>query len=86
METAVLYCKSSCVLAGVPFVEAIFDYLGVLCKWNFEEGEYIDLGSEKKVVAATVTGAYIISNTFVAVSNQTVKANVGIYFSRKGLL
>eukprot|EP01035_Chromulina_nebulosa_P006331 gene6331-8557_t len=59
-ETALLYCKSSAVLAGVPFADVIFEQLDLQCTWNFDEGSYIDVvrdgGRNQRVVAAKVTG------------------------------
>ena len=60
IETALLYCKSSAVLAGVPFADAIFEQLDLQCTWKVEEGSYIDVvqdgGPNHRVVAAEVTG------------------------------
>ena len=59
-EVAKLYCKENGVLAGVPFVDAIARHLNLICRWNYEEGTYIDvktMGDEKRrVVAATISG------------------------------
>ena len=63
-ETALLYCKSSAVLAGVPFADVIFEQLDLQCTWNFDEGSYIDVvrdgGRNQRVVAAKVTGDSLI--------------------------
>ena len=56
-EEAVLLCKKSGILAGVPFFDEIFLQLGCTVKWHFTEGDYIETTSEKpKVKVATVTG------------------------------
>lgn len=57
VETAYLYCKSGCVLAGVPFANAIFRHLGLSVRWLVEEGVKIEVdGDITKVVVAHVTG------------------------------
>ena len=69
-ETALLYCKSSAVLAGVPFADVIFEQLDLQCTWNFDEGSYIDVvrdgGRNKRVVAAKVTGDSLIYHLVLA--------------------
>jgi nicotinate-nucleotide pyrophosphorylase (carboxylating) len=59
-ETAHLYCKQNCTLAGVPFANIIFDYYDLDYEWNVEEGTYIDVdknADEKgRVLLATVSG------------------------------
>jgi len=46
------------VLAGIPFATAIFEYLDLEVKWNFEEGVQlvIDPETSPKILVATVTG------------------------------
>lgn len=56
IETAFLYCKSGCVLAGVPFVNAILHHLGLSVRWLVEEGSKIDVDVNANVVVAHVTG------------------------------
>ena len=58
IETAHLYCKESCVLAGVPFANAIFDYMQLTVKWNFVEGSQIDATNNTcgRVIVAEVVG------------------------------
>ena len=58
MESAKLYCKSSGILAGVPFAEAVLQLCGLKCEWMVEEGTFIDVDSvaQKKVVVAVVEG------------------------------
>ena len=58
IEVAHLLCKTSGVLAAVPFAQAVFDLLELDVKWLFDEGTFIDIDSapNKKVVVATVTG------------------------------
>ncbi|XP_022108846.1 nicotinate-nucleotide pyrophosphorylase [carboxylating]-like [Acanthaster planci] len=52
-ETAVIMCKSPGVLAGVPFVDAVFHELDCWVQWKFREGaELYDIPCE----VATVTG------------------------------
>lgn len=52
---AILYMKSSGVLAGVPFFNAVFDILGCTVEWAFKEGQYIESGSRVKI--AEVSGS-----------------------------
>eukprot|EP00050_Salpingoeca_kvevrii_P006866 m.292247 g.292247 ORF g.292247 m.292247 type:complete len:328 (-) comp12594_c0_seq1:595-1578(-) len=40
-EVALLYCKSPGVLAGCPFVDAVFDALHCKVEWNIAEGVFI---------------------------------------------
>jgi nicotinate-nucleotide pyrophosphorylase (carboxylating) len=54
-ESATLYCKTSTVLAGVPFADVCFEFYELSCKWHIEEGSFIDC-SAGKVPVATVTG------------------------------
>lgn len=57
LETAHLLMKSSGVLAGVPFAQAVFDYMGLDVQWLVEEGTYVDVSSSSnKVVIAIVKG------------------------------
>eukprot|EP00596_Hydrurales_sp_CCMP1899_P001040 CAMPEP_0119037968 /NCGR_PEP_ID=MMETSP1177-20130426/6566_1 /TAXON_ID=2985 /ORGANISM="Ochromonas sp, Strain CCMP1899" /LENGTH=289 /DNA_ID=CAMNT_0006999881 /DNA_START=106 /DNA_END=975 /DNA_ORIENTATION=- len=58
VEVAHLLCKTSGVLAGVPFAQATFDHLELDVQWLFEEGTFVDINSvpNKKVVIAKVTG------------------------------
>ena len=57
-EVADLLCKTSGVLAGVPFAQAVFDLLELRVVWLYEEGDFIDIttASNKKVIVAKVTG------------------------------
>lgn len=56
-ELAHLFCKESCVLAGVPYASAVFDHLGLSHTWNIEEGASISCGTAAgKVLVATVKG------------------------------
>jgi len=55
-ETAHLYGKSSTILAGVPFVDAVFEKLGCKIQWFFKEGSVIEGSDDKRVVVAEVTG------------------------------
>lgn len=58
IETAHLLCKENCVLAGAPFVNAIFDFMQLAVTWNFVEGSYIDVSSapQGRVLVAKVVG------------------------------
>jgi len=58
LETAHLLMKSSGVLAGVPFAQAVFENMGLNVEWLVEEGTYVDTNtaSNKKVVVAIVKG------------------------------
>jgi nicotinate-nucleotide pyrophosphorylase (carboxylating) len=59
IETAKLLCKSSGVLAGVPFAEAVMKLCHLEYEWIIEEGTYIDIttSSNHKVIVAIVKGA-----------------------------
>jgi nicotinate-nucleotide pyrophosphorylase (carboxylating) len=55
--TARLLCKSPGVLAGVPFVDAIFQHLGCTVSWRFPEGYAVsEAQAAGKLVVATVAG------------------------------
>ena len=58
LETAHLLCKSSGVLAGVPYAQAVFEYFDLDVEWKFDEGVFIDIDSSpnKKVIVAIVKG------------------------------
>jgi nicotinate-nucleotide pyrophosphorylase (carboxylating) len=56
-RNAFLLCKSSGVLAGVPFFDEVFRQCGCTVSWHFTEGTYLDPTKEGgKVKVATVTG------------------------------
>mmetsp|Transcript_7965 Transcript_7965/g.7120 ORF Transcript_7965/g.7120 Transcript_7965/m.7120 type:complete len:285 (-) Transcript_7965:13-867(-) len=55
IETASLYCKSTSFLAGIPFANAVFEYLNISVEWFYEEGSYIEI-NEGKVVVAKLKG------------------------------
>jgi nicotinate-nucleotide pyrophosphorylase (carboxylating) len=57
-EEAWLFGKTSGVLAGVPFFQAVFDELGCTVEWLAEEGAEIDTASapDGKVLLAKVRG------------------------------
>ena len=55
-NTAVFFAKSTMVLAGFPFVEAIFRYCGCKVQWFAEEGSLVKGSSKNKVVIGEVTG------------------------------
>jgi nicotinate-nucleotide pyrophosphorylase (carboxylating) len=57
IETASLYCKSSTVLAGVPFANEVFNQCNVTFEWLAEESQSIEISEKSpKVVVATVKG------------------------------
>jgi len=58
IETAHLLCKSSGVLAGVPFAQAVFEMMSLEVEWLIPEGTLIDVSSSasKKVIVAIVRG------------------------------
>ncbi|WFD37815.1 nicotinate-nucleotide diphosphorylase (carboxylating) [Malassezia japonica] len=63
-RSATLLCKDEGVLAGVPFVNAVFAELGCTVSWNFEEGHFFTAADnvpgtpagKVKVAAAHVKG------------------------------
>ncbi|RPA71950.1 nicotinate-nucleotide diphosphorylase [Ascobolus immersus RN42] len=56
-KTATLYGKTEGVLAGVPFVDEIFQQLGCSVEWHLKEGQpFSPSTSGGKVKIATVTG------------------------------
>ncbi|KAJ1498125.1 hypothetical protein HMI54_005769, partial [Coelomomyces lativittatus] len=57
MSEASLYCKSSGVLAGCPFVDAIFKYLECRVSWLKEEGTFIHVPQGDKIMVAKVMGS-----------------------------
>ncbi len=56
VQSALLFCKQDCILAGVPFVNAIFDSLGLTYNWKFEEGASIELAGSSKAVVGEISG------------------------------
>lgn len=57
-ETAILYGKSYGVLAGVPFFNYVFEYLGCTVTWFMEEQDIVDpsYAENRKVAVAEVKG------------------------------
>ncbi|ORZ39706.1 nicotinate-nucleotide pyrophosphorylase [Catenaria anguillulae PL171] len=57
-DEATLWCKSSGVLAGCPFVDEIFAQLNCKVHWLVTEGTHVDVSAapNKRVAVATVTG------------------------------
>ncbi|AET38307.1 nicotinate-nucleotide diphosphorylase (carboxylating) Ecym_2592 [Eremothecium cymbalariae DBVPG len=57
-KNATLYCKQPGILAGVPFLEEVFNQCGLSYTWLYEEGEYLDPSesSEGKLPVADVRG------------------------------
>ena len=53
---AVLWMKQSGVLAGAPFVDAVFAQLGCAVQWKLAEGSRVHVGPGQRVEAARVTG------------------------------
>ena len=56
-----LYCKSAStydrvVIAGRPFLEAVFTYFRLDVTWSVEDGDEVDTVSHPKTVVATVRG------------------------------
>ncbi|CCU82247.1 nicotinate-nucleotide diphosphorylase [Blumeria hordei DH14] len=56
VKTATLYGKSEGYLAGVPFFEEVFHYLGCEVKWHVNEGVLLEDKADEKTAIATVTG------------------------------
>ena len=58
VETAHLLCKGSCVLAGVPFAQAVFELCELEAEWLTNEGALVDIEGVAggKVLVAKVTG------------------------------
>jgi nicotinate-nucleotide pyrophosphorylase (carboxylating) len=54
--TAILYMKSSGVLAGVPFFNAVFDILGCTVEWKELEGTCIQISGKQRTSIAKVSG------------------------------
>lgn len=40
---AKIFCKSSGVLAGIPFVNAVIQELECFVDWSYDEGQYLDV-------------------------------------------
>lgn len=56
-RTAQLLCKSSGILAGVPFFDEVFRQLDCKVEWHITEGTYVDTDAKGgKVKVATVSG------------------------------
>lgn len=55
--SASLYMKSTGVVAGIPYAQAVFDELKLTVEWNAKEGDYIEGSGTNKVVVAKVRGA-----------------------------
>lgn len=57
-ETAKLLCKSSGILAGIPFAEVVLRACNLTWEWVYTEGTFIDVDSvsSHKVVVAHVKG------------------------------
>ena len=55
-NTCHILCKSPGVLAGVPFVNYVFDYLGCIIAWADKEGDFLEASQEHRRVVATVQG------------------------------
>jgi len=55
-EEAILYCKASGVLAGVPFFTEIFTRVGCTVEWKIQEGTFIEVEKGARIEAAIVRG------------------------------
>jgi nicotinate-nucleotide pyrophosphorylase (carboxylating) len=55
-STAVFFIKSPCVVAGLPFAEAVMSFLGCTVTWCVREGEFVDASGSKRVPLGTVVG------------------------------
>ncbi|WFD20421.1 nicotinate-nucleotide diphosphorylase (carboxylating) [Malassezia caprae] len=63
-RTATLWCKAEGVLAGVPFVDAVFEQLQCSVQWHYAEGTYLRAGDSVpgtpagrvKIAVARVSG------------------------------
>ncbi len=56
-RSAFLLCKSTGVLAGVPFVDEVFRQLGCTVEWHYQEGVLLVPSKEGgKIMTATVRG------------------------------
>lgn len=53
-KTAHLFSKSPGVLAGTPFFDAVFQYLGCRVEWILDEGSVLE--SDQRILVAKVTG------------------------------
>lgn len=49
-ERAVILCKSSGILCGIPFVNMIFEELGCQVEWKFKEGDRVSSKDEIAIV------------------------------------
>lgn len=58
IEVAYLYCKDNCILAGLPFAQAVFDLCELDVEWLYKEGVKIDLNeiNTNKIIIAIVKG------------------------------
>ena len=58
IEVAYMYGKTTGILAGVPFADAVFEEVGCTVEWMMKEGELVDTAAAEngKVVVAKVTG------------------------------
>ena len=55
-ETASLFMKSTGVVAGVPYAQAVFDEFKLSVEWFAKEGDFIAGSGSNKVVVAKVRG------------------------------
>jgi len=56
LEKALLFCKSSGVIAGIPFAQAVFDEMDLDVEWLYSEGDEVEASSAEKVIIAIVSG------------------------------
>lgn len=57
IEVAHLFCKSSCVVCGIPFAQMVFEILNCEVEWLIEEGQIVSLEKDSKLLIAKVKGA-----------------------------
>ena len=68
IQEAILFCKSSGILAGVPFFEQVFHQLGCQVEWFIREGEFIEATSKVKVAKVTGPARKILLGERVALN------------------
>jgi nicotinate-nucleotide pyrophosphorylase (carboxylating) len=56
IETAQLFCKQTCVLAGIPFMHAILEHLSLSPIYRYSDGDLISVVKGQKALIAHITG------------------------------
>lgn len=81
---ATFFVKSSLVLAGFPFVEAIFYELGCVVTWTVPEGAVLAGSGARRIAAGTVTGpaARVLQGERTALEVLTRCSAVATYAAR----